>query len=70
MVRATAPTRIDLAGGTLDIWPVCHLLTRPACTVNVALDRRAIAEVGARDDGHVRLLSVDRGMEKGSTFCR
>jgi len=63
MIRATAPTRIDLAGGTLDIWPACHLLTRPACTVNVALDRRARADVTARDDGHVRLLGEDRGLE-------
>jgi len=63
MIRASAPTRIDLAGGTLDIWPACHLLTHPACTVNVALDRRAEAAVAARADGHVRLRSLDRGLE-------
>lgn len=32
-----APTRIDLAGGTLDIWPV-YLLLDEAVTVNVAID--------------------------------
>jgi D-glycero-alpha-D-manno-heptose-7-phosphate kinase len=63
MIRASAPTRIDLAGGTLDIWPACHLLTHPACTVNVALDRRAEATVSPRGDGHVRLASLDRGIE-------
>ena len=36
MISASAPARIDLAGGTLDIWPLCHLLGRPALTVNLA----------------------------------
>ncbi|MHC4940584.1 MAG: GHMP family kinase ATP-binding protein [Planctomycetota bacterium] len=63
MIRATAPTRIDLAGGTIDIWPACQLLTRPAKTVNVALDRRAAATVAANDRGYVRLVSLDRGVE-------
>lgn len=35
-VRATAPCRADLAGGTLDIWPL-GLLHTDALTVNVAL---------------------------------
>ena len=34
---ARAPTRIDLAGGTLDIWPV-YLMLEQAATVNVAID--------------------------------
>jgi D-glycero-alpha-D-manno-heptose-7-phosphate kinase len=36
-VRSRAPTRIDLAGGTLDIPPL-HLFHEPALTVNVAID--------------------------------
>lgn len=63
MIVATAPTRIDLAGGTIDIWPIGHLLARPGCTVNAAIARRAYAEVEARDDGVVRLVSLDRGTE-------
>src|SRR3954452_22761436 len=39
-VEATAPTRIDLAGGTLDIWPL-YLFHPGAVTVNCAIDRRA-----------------------------
>lgn len=39
-VEATAPCRVDLAGGTLDIWPV-YLFHPGAVTVNVAIDRRA-----------------------------
>lgn len=61
MLVATAPTRIDLAGGTIDIWPIGHLLARPGCTVNVAINRRARVEVESRTDGHVKLISIDRG---------
>ena len=33
-VAASAPSRIDLAGGTLDIWPI-SLLVPGAVTVNL-----------------------------------
>lgn len=42
--RWRAPLRIDLAGGTLDIWPVYLQLERPV-TVNVAIDRYAEVEL-------------------------
>ncbi|MHC4955001.1 MAG: GHMP family kinase ATP-binding protein [Planctomycetota bacterium] len=60
-IRVLAPTRVDLAGGTLDIWPLCHLLERPARTVNVALDLAAEVIVTPRDDGMVEIVSEDRG---------
>lgn len=47
-VEATAPTRVDLAGGTLDIWPV-YLYHPGAVTVNAAIDRRAWCRV---ETGH------------------
>ena len=50
IVEATAPTRIDLAGGTLDIWPL-YLFHRGAVTVNVAIDRRAWCRVETGVDG-------------------
>ncbi len=43
-VRATAPCRADLAGGTLDIWPL-GLLHRNALTVNIAIPVRVTLEV-------------------------
>lgn len=43
-VKATAPVRVDLAGGTLDLWPLSMLLNR-AVTVNLALDLRAGCEI-------------------------
>jgi len=60
MISASAPTRIDLAGGTLDIWPLCHLLGRPATTVNLAIDLRAHVSVEERGDGTLEIVSEDK----------
>ncbi len=57
VVEATAPTRIDLAGGTLDIWPL-YLFHPGAVTVNTAIDRRAWCRVETGYDG-VRIESKD-----------
>jgi D-glycero-alpha-D-manno-heptose-7-phosphate kinase len=57
VVEATAPTRIDLAGGTLDIWPL-YLFHPGAVTVNVAIDRRAWCRVETGVSG-VRIESKD-----------
>ena len=56
-VEATAPTRVDLGGGTLDIWPL-YLFHPGAVTVNVAIDRRAWCRVETGIEG-VRLESRD-----------
>jgi D-glycero-alpha-D-manno-heptose-7-phosphate kinase len=42
--EATAPTRIDLAGAMLDIWPI-YLFHPGAVTISVALDRRVWCRV-------------------------
>ena len=63
MIRSYAPTRIDLAGGTVDIWPICHLLDAPGKTVNAALHLAAEATVESRDDGHVTIRSEDLDRE-------
>src|SRR5687768_16550103 len=57
-ITASAPTRIDLAGGTLDIWPL-YLFHEDAQTVNAAISLRAHAEITERTDGRVRLESID-----------
>ncbi len=56
---ATAPTRIDLAGGTLDIWPL-SVLVPDAVTVNLAIELRARAKIEPRSDDQVVVRSVDR----------
>ena len=60
MIRSSAPTRIDLAGGTIDVSPICHALDRPAVTVNLAIDLRARVEVTRTGDGFVEVVSTDR----------
>jgi D-glycero-alpha-D-manno-heptose-7-phosphate kinase len=57
-IRSSAPTRIDLAGGTLDIWPL-YLFHEGAQTLNAAISLRAHAEIRPRTDGRLRLESVD-----------
>jgi len=37
IIQAKAPTRIDLAGGTIDIWPL-YLMHYGAVTINIAID--------------------------------
>ncbi|MFQ3580579.1 MAG: GHMP kinase [Chloracidobacterium sp.] len=59
-IIATAPTRIDLAGGTLDLPPL-HLFHPGAVTVNVALDLPATCEIRPRADTTVILESLDIG---------
>ncbi len=57
--EATAPTRVDLAGGTLDIWPV-YLFHPGAVTVNAAIDRRAWCRAESGVSG-LRIESEDTG---------
>ena len=57
-VKATAPTRIDLAGGTLDLWPLYSLLDHKA-TVNIGIDLSASVSVEESQDGNFRLVSED-----------
>lgn len=57
-ITSSAPTRIDLAGGTIDIWPL-YLFHQDAMTLNVAISLRAHATVESRTDGGLELVSVD-----------
>jgi len=59
-VEARAPTRIDLAGGTVDLWPLFLLHDDPV-TVNAAIDQYAHARVETTLDGAIELVSADRG---------
>ena len=57
-VRARAPVRIDLAGGTLDIWPL-YLAMGGVVTVNAALDLPVEARLEPRTDARIVLRSED-----------
>lgn len=60
--KAKAPTRVDLAGGTLDLWPIYTFLDR-AVTINVAVDIFTYATLKERSDTKVKLCIEDMGAE-------
>ena len=66
-IEARAPTRIDLAGGTLDIWPL-YLFHPGALTVNCAITRYAtcVIETQSRHgrEQEIRLVSKDTRREE------
>ena len=57
-----APNRVDLAGGTLDIFPL-YLLVRDALTVNAAIEVTSRVTVRRAEQG-VRLLSDNYRVEE------
>ncbi|MFN2493840.1 MAG: GHMP kinase [Pyrinomonadaceae bacterium] len=59
LIESSAPTRVDLAGGTIDIWPL-YLFHPGASTVNFAISLRAQCQIKTRDDGRIVLESRDR----------
>jgi D-glycero-alpha-D-manno-heptose-7-phosphate kinase len=59
-ITASAPTRIDLAGGTIDIWPL-YLFHHGAQTLNAAISLRAHVTLDARDDDRIEIISEDTG---------
>jgi len=61
VIKSSAPTRIDLAGGTLDIWPL-HLFFDSPPTLNAAIDLYATVEILPRKDKRIFLTSGDLGL--------
>src|SRR5579885_1268674 len=64
-ISAKAPCRVDMAGGTIDIWPL-YLYHRNAVTVNFAVDRYASCVLETREDPQIALRSLD--LEGEETF--
>ncbi len=58
-VIARAPVRADLAGGTLDLWPI-YLFHPGARTVNVAISFYAESEVIETNDGAIEVHLTDQ----------
>jgi D-glycero-alpha-D-manno-heptose-7-phosphate kinase len=67
-IESKAPTRVDLAGGTLDIWPL-YLFHPGALTINAAITRYAscVIETHPRGDEKIRLVSRDTKREENFT---
>src|SRR5688572_333111 len=58
-----SPTRVDLAGGTLDCWPLYLFLGNPV-TVNVAIDIFTYADLEERPGKAIELHSADLNARK------
>jgi D-glycero-alpha-D-manno-heptose-7-phosphate kinase len=63
IIKALSPCRVDLAGGTLDIWPL-YLYHANAVTVNFAVDRYTSCELRTRKDKKIVLSSSDQNAEE------
>ena len=61
IIESTAPTRVDLAGGTIDIPPL-FLFHEGATTVNFAVSLMARCRIETRGDNKIILESIDRGV--------
>jgi D-glycero-alpha-D-manno-heptose-7-phosphate kinase len=58
--ESLAPTRIDFAGGTLDIWPI-YVLEEGSITINAAINRFARVCLRKRNDRKIFITSKDFG---------
>lgn len=69
IIESSAPTRVDLAGGTIDIPPL-FLFHEGAATVNFAINLLAKCRLETRNDDKIIIESVDRGLKVESSLGR
>lgn len=62
-ITSRAACRVDLAGGTLDIWPL-YLYHKNSVTVNFAVDRYTSCVLQTRKDRRIILRSRDLGLQE------
>ena len=62
IIETSAPSRVDLAGGTIDIPPL-FLFHEGAATVNFAVDLMARCRIETRDDDKIIIESIDRNQK-------
>lgn len=63
-VKIQSPTRVDLAGGTLDMWPLFNFVGKQAMTVNVAIDVYSQVEIQKLQDQGILIESLDLNYKK------
>jgi D-glycero-alpha-D-manno-heptose-7-phosphate kinase len=66
-IESRAPTRIDLAGGTLDIWPL-YLFHEGSLTVNCAITRYASCVIETARELSRRIVLVSRDIGRKESF--
>ena len=67
-IESKAPTRIDLAGGTLDIWPL-YLFHEGALTVNCAITRYASCVIETAPGKSLRIVLASRDTRRRESFA-
>ncbi len=67
-IKVTCPTRVDLAGGTLDIWPL-HQVLDNAVTVNIAVNLSASVKVSPSTSGGFSISSKDQNIRVSGSFA-
>lgn len=68
-VISTAPMRIDLAGGTLDIYPL-YVFEGGAYTINAAIGLRSYVSLETRKDSRIIIKSKDQDLETSAKDLR
>lgn len=63
IIEASAPVRIDLAGGAFDVHPL-YLFEDGGATVNIGIDICTRVRLETRDDEEIHLISLDLGVKE------
>jgi D-glycero-alpha-D-manno-heptose-7-phosphate kinase len=66
IIEARTPCRIDLAGGTLDLYPL-YLFEGGGLTVNMAIQPGAYVRMETRRDNAVKIVSEDTGARQSAS---
>ena len=66
-IEVRVPTRVDLAGGTLDLWPI-HTLMRKAATVNFGITIYQTAKICLASDHTDKSINVS-SLDLSERFC-
>src|SRR5437667_3348485 len=68
IIESKAPTRVDFAGGTLDIWPL-YLFHPGAVTLNTAVSLYASCAIETLPGGDNRIKLVSRDTKREESFA-
>ncbi len=68
IIESKAPTRVDFAGGTLDIWPL-YLFHPGAVTLNAAISLYASCVIETHPSGDDRIKLVSRDIKCEESFA-
>src|SRR5712664_3929567 len=68
IIESKAPTRVDFAGSTLDIWPL-YLFHPGSVTLNAAISLYASCAIETLPPGDNRIKLVSRDIKRGDSFA-